>query len=134
MELRENIIHIIARGFKGIKSRMVGAKDEFFLVAIIMSVALASFGIGRLSQRYEMRPSVRIETPPFSSNNAAAAVAGRTLPPADALYVASKNGKKYYFPWCAGVEKIKEENKIWFTSAHEAEQAGYTKAANCKGL
>ena len=47
--------------------------------------------------------------------------------------VASKNGSKYYLPWCGGVNTIKEENKIWFASAEEAKIAGYTPATNCKG-
>lgn len=48
--------------------------------------------------------------------------------------VASKSGTKYHLPWCPGAKSIKEENKIWFSTAAEAENAGYTKAANCKGL
>ncbi len=49
-------------------------------------------------------------------------------------YVASKNGTKYHLPWCAGAKAIKTENKIWFASKAEAEAAGYTAAANCKGI
>lgn len=47
--------------------------------------------------------------------------------------VASRNGTKYYYPWCSGVGRIKEENKVWFGNVAEAEGAGYTKAANCPG-
>lgn len=46
-------------------------------------------------------------------------------------YVASKNGTKYYKIACSGVSRIKEENKVYFSSESEAEQAGYEKAANC---
>ena len=49
-------------------------------------------------------------------------------------YVASKNGERYYLPWCGGVSRINEENKVWFASKAEAEAAGYTPAANCKGI
>lgn len=49
-------------------------------------------------------------------------------------YVASKNGSKYHLPWCPGVKQMKEENKVWFASKEEAEAAGYTPAANCKGI
>ncbi len=48
--------------------------------------------------------------------------------------VASKTGTKYYFPWCAGAKRIKPENQITFASADLARSAGYTPAANCKGL
>lgn len=50
------------------------------------------------------------------------------------LYVASKNGTKYHLPTCPGAKRIKEENKIWFDSKTEAEQAGYEPAKNCKGI
>ena len=45
--------------------------------------------------------------------------------------VASKNGTKYYFPWCGGLSRISPQNKVTFASSKEAEQAGYTIAANC---
>lgn len=40
-------------------------------------------------------------------------------------YVASANGTKYYHPDCAEVRRIKEENRIWFDSAEEAQASGY---------
>ncbi len=46
------------------------------------------------------------------------------------MFVASKNSKIYHRPDCKYVNSIKEENKIWFQSAEEAEKAGYT-AHNC---
>jgi hypothetical protein len=49
-------------------------------------------------------------------------------------YVASKSGEKYHLPWCSGAQHIKEENKVWFKTKAEAEAAGYTPAANCKGI
>ncbi|MCA9052050.1 MAG: hypothetical protein KDA89_25100, partial [Planctomycetaceae bacterium] len=49
-------------------------------------------------------------------------------------YVASRNGSKYHFPWCAGAQAMSETNKIWFDSVEEARKAGYTPAGNCKGL
>lgn len=45
--------------------------------------------------------------------------------------VASKNGSKYYLLSCAGANRIKEENKVYFTSVDEAERAGYGPASNC---
>ena len=42
-------------------------------------------------------------------------------------YVASKTGKKYYPADSAQGKKIKEENRIEFASAKEAEEAGYSK-------
>ena len=42
------------------------------------------------------------------------------------IFVASKNSKIYHRPDCKYAKRIKEENKIWFQSAKEAEDRGYT--------
>lgn len=52
----------------------------------------------------------------------------------EGAYVASKGGTKYHLPWCSGAQRIKEENKVWFSTKAEAEAAGYSPAANCKGI
>lgn len=53
-------------------------------------------------------------------------------PGAGGRVVASKNGTKYHHPWCAGASQIKEENKIWYETEQQAQQAGLTKAKNCQ--
>ncbi len=50
------------------------------------------------------------------------------------VVVGSKNGSVYHLPWCPGAQQMNEENKIWFESRKEAEEAGYRPAQNCKGL
>lgn len=45
-------------------------------------------------------------------------------------YAGSKNGTKYYTPDCAGLERIKPENRIWFQTVEDATLQGYT-PANC---
>lgn len=40
-------------------------------------------------------------------------------------FVASVNGEKYYFPDCSEVNRIKDENKVWFDSENEAKESGY---------
>ncbi len=42
---------------------------------------------------------------------------------------ASSRGTKYYFPWCPS--SFAEENTIYFSSAEEAESAGYEQASDC---
>ena len=48
--------------------------------------------------------------------------------------IGSKSGKKYYYPWCGALKRVKPENQIKFDSINSARAAGYTPAANCKGL
>ena len=50
------------------------------------------------------------------------------------LVAASRNGKRYYYPWCGGLNRIKEANKVWFDSEEAAKAAGYTIASGCEGL
>lgn len=47
------------------------------------------------------------------------------------MFVASRNSKIYHRPDCKYVNSIKEENKIWFQSADEAQKAGYV-AHDCE--
>lgn len=118
---------------------------DIVLSGLIIVVSIASFSLGRLSVpdsfspknqesqalspiMGETAPNIRIET--ASSTNT-------TVPDANVTekrYVASKSGTKYHLPWCGGAKQIKEENKIWFSTKEEAEKAGYTPAANCKGI
>src|SRR3989344_5801145 len=105
---------------------------EIVLAAVIILTALASFGLGRLSALGKNKFPVRIET----KNQSAAALSSQNpkTESAQNLFVASRNGQVYHFPWCAGAQRIKEENKIFFDSREEAEKAGLRPAANCEGL
>ncbi len=46
-------------------------------------------------------------------------------------YVASTTSDKYHRPDCRYAEKIKDENKIFFSDAREAEEAGYSPCKVC---
>lgn len=125
--------------------------SRYYIGVVIVLVGLSSFGLGRLSAIDDARESVVIEdmsgnevqgapmaigvaTPSNSSSQTASvvsSVASEPLPASGKL-VASKNGTKYYFPWCAS--NIAEKNKIWFNSEAEARARGLLPAANCKGL
>lgn len=111
-------------------------EKELFIVVIIILVALASFGLGRLSKIEEGRVPVTVEQMQANvlETRFRVAPAAETEFQEEGSLVASKNGKKYHFPWCSGAQRIKESNKIWFSSRTEAESVGYTPAANCKGL
>jgi small subunit ribosomal protein S1 len=47
-------------------------------------------------------------------------------PKAEGAFVASKAGKKYYASVSQGGQKIKEENRVYFATAEEAEAAGFS--------
>jgi hypothetical protein len=128
-----------------------GSAGKYYTALIIILVGLSSFGLGRLSAFDESRQPITIEEEGIASANAetktqtasiakstgetvppAAAAGGKTLQPRSGQIVASRNGTKYYFPWCAS--NIAEKNKIWFNSESDARAKGYQPATNCKGL
>jgi len=45
--------------------------------------------------------------------------------------VASKTGKVYYTPTCTSFNRIKEENRVYFTEESEAVAAGYSLSSLC---
>ena len=111
---------------------------ELYLAAIIILTAAISFGLGRLSKIREEKTPITIEnvkenaetgeSKSLSTSNVDSGIK------ADKIFVASRNGKKYYYIWCESANVIKEQNRIWFSTQAEAQKAGYQPAANCKGL
>jgi len=111
---------------------------ELYLATIIILTAVISFGLGRLSKIREEKTPITIEnvkeneetseSKSLSTSNVDSGIK------ADKIFVASRNGKKYYYAWCESANVIKEQNRIWFSTQAEAEKAGYQPAANCKGL
>ncbi len=107
-----------------------------YTVALVLLVALGSFGLGRLSALQPSQAGLRVVgadelTASVKSSDAQSSAAGQAE---GGKVVASKTGTKYHFPWCAGAQTMKEENKVWFDSVEDARRAGYEPAGNCKGL
>ena len=117
---------------KEIALKIKSGLEHYFLTALIILIAFAAFGLGRLSKIEKGREPIKIVPASLASDELR-----RTTPPqvvASKKFVASRNGTKYYLTSCASANRIKAENKIYFTSADEARAAGLTPAANCPGL
>ena len=116
------------------------AQENYFIPILIILIAFSAFGLGRLSTLGSQTKGPIVFEPEIQSANAQQAFTTENSPVntlqtnASGSLVASKNGTKYHFPWCSGAQRIKEENEIWFNTVTEAREAGYTPAANCKGL
>lgn len=110
---------------------------EIGLYVIVVLVGVASFGLGRLSvQNVVQDDTVSIvgSVEPYSTGSAAKSgglAYNNSTGISGGTYVASRNGTKYYPPECSGASRIKDENKIWFNSVSEAENAGFTQSASC---
>jgi hypothetical protein len=121
-------------------------REKILTVGIIFLVGMASFGLGRLSALESGKVPVNIENIPLqaqvfkSSANSRQDITPNQGEKASSflkeggMLVGSKNSDKYHLPWCSGAKRIKEENKIYFSSVEEAKAKGYTPAGNCKGL
>lgn len=112
-------------------ARMVG-----LVVVICLVLAVSSFFLGRFSARASINnannKAIYVEYPPLVdpySEIGEERVIGQTV--LTGQYVASQSGTKYYTLDCGGVSRIKEENKIYFDSIDEAENAGYEPADGC---
>ena len=119
----------------------------YYTLILILVVASIFFAIGRLSYIEEHRQPIKIEY-----NTVIATSTGdilgtsttvqkvttkssvQTSIPNDGPVIGSRSGKKYYYPWCGTVKRIKPENQIHFTSITVAKAAGFTPGGNCKGL
>jgi len=121
----------------------ISLSNDFLLVLVLILVATASFGLGRLSYKESVKPvmgvgNIDLNTVPASvyastkSSNTDSKSTGATQ--TDGSVVGSKNGTKYHYPWCPGAKQISEVNMVYFTSIEKAREAGYTPAGNCKGL
>ena len=98
---------------------------EIPLIAIMLLVSLGSFLLGRLSVLTKARYSGQVQNLPMEAKQPM---------PLGGLFVASRRGSNYYYPWCSGATRIASENRIWFKNEAAARAAGYTPSASCKGL
>ena len=119
---RQNIHDFLA----SCKRHLDAGIGEWGLVALIFLTALGSFGLGRLSALIEARPPVSLTQVSEMAAPQAIAMGG--------LFVASRTGSVYYYPWCAGAANIAPQNQRWFPDEQSAQAAGFRPAKTCKGL
>jgi hypothetical protein len=121
--------------------------DGLFVAVAIVLVAFGAFGLGKISA-YEKKEvpisvlkkqeSILASVTNPKENNFVDTSVKQVATVWDSaikdMLVASKTGTKYYYPWCSGVDRIKEENKIWFSTVDEARSRGLLPASGCTGL
>lgn len=115
-----NYLIMLSEKFNSVKAFVKENQSDLFIALSFFLIAVIGFGLGRFSYVMREKEPVKIEESDLGSANASLG-----------LYLASKNGSNYYLPSCSGASRIKEENKIWFSSKEEAEGLGYKPALNC---
>lgn len=103
------------------------APQDVLIIGIMVLASSASFGLGYLAGR-------DMATDSSQKGSTAVLQKGFSGGEEKGQVVASKSGTKYYFPSCSGADRISEGNKVWFASVAAAEEAGYTRSANCEGI
>ena len=99
-------------------------KDVFLILLFILG-SFSSFNFGKLSQ-IEEKSKIKIEALSIQK------IEENIIFTNKSNIFASKNGKKYYYPWCIGASRIKMENRVYYSSSEEAENSGKTIASNCQ--
>lgn len=99
-----------------------------FAVFALVSAGMFGFGVfaARMLQRDQPPITVERLTPEHYSTPKASDTQEQQV-----AVVASVNSDKYHYEWCSSAGRISEKNKITFSSAQEAETAGFTLAGNC---
>ena len=108
----------------------------FYTILLVVVVASIFFAVERLYDLELAQTPIKIQ---YGNATSTAGVINAVLPGdsgqgASGAVIGSKTGKKYYFPWCGTIKRVKPENQVPFASVEEARSAGYTPAGNCKGL
>lgn len=116
--------------FNKIKENKAFDKTLFLFSVVIIAVALASFGLGRISSQLGKASALEGSIILVEGQESGFPSEREVIP--EKRFVASKSGTKYYPLDCGGAKRIKEENKIWFATSKEAEKFGYTLSLTCK--
>jgi len=131
------IISKIKELIKGV-TYFLGEKDVFIVIFFIASVII-SFNLGRISEKEDLA-RVRLEQSLIPQKRLADIQKEENLSLKDTPQKegssqniwGSKSGTKFYYAWCSGASRIKEENRVYYSSQEDALKAGRTLASSCK--
>lgn len=124
--------------------------EHILVIFIIILVGLSSFELGRLSKE-KAHSGLKIEYPKALEAQKASVISSKTdtkvinttqkaeiqktsiaTNSAKIKFFASSRGNKYYSIGCSAGKTIKKENRVYFTTKEDAEQAGYELSGSCK--
>lgn len=121
-------------------------EKDILVIIIIILVGLGSFELGRLSKN-DVNSGIKIEYGPQEANvigsvdlnnnnslnlNSNSNTLTNTQKLNSENFFASNRGSKYYSISCGAGKTIKQENRIYFNTAQEAQNAGYELSSSCK--
>ncbi|VVB73091.1 Metal binding domain of Ada [uncultured archaeon] len=98
-------------------------KLRYILLALVLLVPLASLAPATDGDTHLAGDAIDVTH--TSADHAKEAVAKADV------FVGSIKSNKYHYPSCQWAEKIKPENKIWFSSSADARAQGYSPCKVC---
>ncbi len=113
---------------------------DILVVIIVVLVGLGSFELGRLSKNSD-NPGIKIECGSLGADGLKSAYKGQIEPlsgsnisqsQGSGNFFASSKGSKYYSISCSAGKTIKQENRIYFNTAVDAEKAGFELSSSCR--
>ena len=109
---------------------------DILVIIIIILVGLGSFELGRLSKN-SPNNGIKIEYTGQEANviESADQNLSNLQNPQKSIsgnFFASNRGTKYYSISCGAGKTIKEENRIYFATSTEAQNAGYELSSSCR--
>ncbi len=127
----KRIKHFYGRLWAIVRTHLVSQSGkELVQVLTLVFVGLTSFFLGMRASNSQHTANINYDTSHRIEYVIPATAQELSAP--HGKVVASRNGKRYHYPWCKGASTISEKNRRWFQSEAEAENAGYTLAGNCK--
>jgi len=127
---------------KDYMEKVKSALKPFYTLFLILILGSIFSALGRLSAIENRRTPIKIEYGKIAQTGTviggleANSSQNVTVPELNSGggVIGSAGSKKYYFPWCGTVKRIKPENQVQFASIEAARAAGYLPGGNCKGL
>lgn len=99
---------------------------------LILGLVFALGRISALSDQTEAEPLEIIYPPLVKTTIPQYKQAGNSSEPDSWGFAGSKTGKTYYPKGCSGLNRVKPENRVYFTTSNQAELAGYHLSTTCK--
>lgn len=108
----------IQENLKKINSRL-SVFDCISVVFTVLLLVFLAFQLHIREESFKQSPVYRISATQNKKEEAS-------------LPFGSKNGTTFTYSWCQGSGQIKEENKVYFKSAEQAERSGRTLSKLCQ--
>ncbi|MFT5179478.1 MAG: hypothetical protein ACI9GH_000004 [Candidatus Paceibacteria bacterium] len=113
-------LQYILKKIKGNK----GLVEYLLNIGIIGTALSVAYGLGLVATIQANEPKIS-----FEQNDLVVSIKGNTE--SIGSFLASKNGTKYYPTGCKSSNRIKEGNKVYFSSEDEAKKAGFELSKTC---